>query len=126
MFCRTVSILISIHALPPFVFLEREALARQTSPFIKPHVYGLLNGVLTGNSLWSTATGESLRSVPHLFRSPSRVTFRHTEVTKLRQTQRKSNNMNALRETFLDELADVYDAEKQLLKALPKMAKAAE
>jgi ferritin-like metal-binding protein YciE len=34
--------------------------------------------------------------------------------------------MNTLRETFLLELADIYDAEKQLVKALPKMAKAAE
>ena len=34
--------------------------------------------------------------------------------------------MNSLRETFLEELADLYDAEKQLVKALPKMAKAAE
>jgi ferritin-like metal-binding protein YciE len=34
--------------------------------------------------------------------------------------------MSALRETFLQELADLYNAEKQLLKALPKMAKAAE
>jgi len=34
--------------------------------------------------------------------------------------------MNELRETFIEELKDLYDAEKQLLKALPKMAKAAE
>lgn len=34
--------------------------------------------------------------------------------------------MNTLRETFLEELADIYDAERQLIKALPKMAKAAE
>ena len=34
--------------------------------------------------------------------------------------------MSTLRETFLEELADIYDAEKQLTKALPKMAKAAE
>jgi ferritin-like metal-binding protein YciE len=34
--------------------------------------------------------------------------------------------MNTLRETFLEVLADTYDAEKQLVKALPKMAKAAE
>jgi ferritin-like metal-binding protein YciE len=34
--------------------------------------------------------------------------------------------MNTLRETFMEELQDIYDAEKQLLKALPKMAKAAE
>jgi ferritin-like metal-binding protein YciE len=34
--------------------------------------------------------------------------------------------MSGLRDTFLEELKDIYDAEKQLLKALPKMAKAAE
>lgn len=34
--------------------------------------------------------------------------------------------MGNLRETFIDELKDLYDAEKQLLAALPKMAKAAE
>ncbi len=34
--------------------------------------------------------------------------------------------MSTLRETLLSELADVYDAEKQITKALPKMAKAAE
>ena len=33
--------------------------------------------------------------------------------------------MSALREAFLDELRDLLDAELQLLKALPKMAKAA-
>src|SRR5207248_109784 len=41
-------------------------------------------------------------------------------------TKTKETEMSKLRETFLDELADLYDAEKQLLKALPKMAKAAE
>lgn len=34
--------------------------------------------------------------------------------------------MGKLRETFIDELKDLYDAEHQLLKGLPKMAKAAE
>ena len=34
-------------------------------------------------------------------------------------------SMNALRDLFIDELRDVLSAEKQLLKALPKMAKAA-
>ncbi|HEX3720944.1 MAG TPA: ferritin-like domain-containing protein [Verrucomicrobiae bacterium] len=34
--------------------------------------------------------------------------------------------MSKLRETFLEEAADIYDAEKQLIRALPKMAKAAE
>lgn len=34
--------------------------------------------------------------------------------------------MSDLRETFLEELKDLYDAEKQLVKALPKMVKAAQ
>ena len=34
--------------------------------------------------------------------------------------------MNELRETFVQELKDIYDAEKQLVKALPKLARAAE
>jgi len=33
--------------------------------------------------------------------------------------------MSELREMFLDELMDIYDAENQLVKALPKMAEAA-
>jgi ferritin-like metal-binding protein YciE len=33
--------------------------------------------------------------------------------------------MSSFNELFLEELADIYDAEKQLTKALPKMAKAA-
>ncbi|MHC1764770.1 MAG: ferritin-like domain-containing protein [Verrucomicrobiia bacterium] len=34
--------------------------------------------------------------------------------------------MSGLRDTLVEELKDIYDAEKQLLKALPKMAKAAQ
>ena len=34
--------------------------------------------------------------------------------------------MSNLRETFIEELKDLYDAEKQIIKALPKMIKAAE
>lgn len=37
----------------------------------------------------------------------------------------KTNTMSELRETLLDELKDIYDAENQLLEALPKMAQAA-
>jgi ferritin-like metal-binding protein YciE len=37
-----------------------------------------------------------------------------------------SNMNNDLHELFLEELADIYNAEQQLTKALPKMAKAAE
>jgi len=35
-------------------------------------------------------------------------------------------NTQTLHDAFLDELRDAYDAEKQLIKALPKLAKAAE
>lgn len=34
-------------------------------------------------------------------------------------------NMKTLNDLFLDELADMYDAERRIVKALPKMAKAA-
>jgi ferritin-like metal-binding protein YciE len=34
-------------------------------------------------------------------------------------------NMKTLKDLFLDELADMYDAERRTVKALPKMAKAA-
>jgi len=37
-----------------------------------------------------------------------------------------SNDTQTLHDAFLDELRDAYDAEKQLIKALPKLAKAAE
>ena len=40
--------------------------------------------------------------------------------------ERTKGTMSELRELFLDELADIYNAEGQLLKALPKMAKAAQ
>ncbi len=33
--------------------------------------------------------------------------------------------MESIRELLVDEMRDLYDAEKQLVKALPKMAKAA-
>jgi len=42
------------------------------------------------------------------------------------QNEQNEGMDNDLHELFLDELADVYNAEQQLIKALPKMAKAAE
>ena len=33
--------------------------------------------------------------------------------------------MESIRELLIEEMSDLYDAEKQLVKALPKMAKAA-
>ena len=41
-------------------------------------------------------------------------------------TESESKMDNDLHELFIDELADLYSAEQQLTKALPKMAKAAE
>src|SRR5580704_9104204 len=37
----------------------------------------------------------------------------------------RKNHMESIRELLIEEMADLYDAEKQLVKALPKMAKAA-
>lgn len=48
---------------------------------------------------------------------------------KQRKTERESSEEGMdteLHELFLDEIADVYNAEQQLVKALPKMAQAAE
>ena len=42
------------------------------------------------------------------------------------ETERKGNmDLNTLKELYVDELRDLYNAEGQLIKALPKMAKAA-
>jgi ferritin-like metal-binding protein YciE len=46
-----------------------------------------------------------------------------TETEKTERTQEMNNDLHEL---FLDELADIYNAEKQLTKALPKLAKAAQ
>jgi ferritin-like metal-binding protein YciE len=44
---------------------------------------------------------------------------------KSNQKSIKKTNMKTLKDLFLDELADMYDAEHRILKALPKLAKAA-
>src|SRR5215469_8145027 len=53
---------------------------------------------------------------------------RQSDRTKNRgETESDESGMDDdLHELFLDQLADVYNAEQQLTKALPKMAKAAE
>jgi ferritin-like metal-binding protein YciE len=45
-----------------------------------------------------------------------------SETKSITETQK---NMKILKDLFLDELADMYDAEQRIVKALPKMAKAA-
>jgi ferritin-like metal-binding protein YciE len=44
---------------------------------------------------------------------------------RMYRLQRKHMSVESLQELFLDELKDLYSAEKQITKALPKMAKAA-
>ena len=77
------------------------------SPHVTPHA-----SVIGGVYPVCSPTRSSLES--HYWDS------NHQPVKGLRQT------MSTLRQTFLDELACAYDAEKQLIKALPKMAKAAQ
>jgi len=48
-----------------------------------------------------------------------------TQSQRSKQDQDESMENNELHELFLDDLADVYNAENQLLKALPKLAKEA-
>lgn len=43
----------------------------------------------------------------------------------IKLSQQNGTSMKTLNELFLDELADMYDAEKRIVKALPKLAKAA-
>jgi ferritin-like metal-binding protein YciE len=47
------------------------------------------------------------------------------EVTKVTKAKPRKAIMKTLKTLFLDELADMYDAEHRITKALPKMAKAA-
>jgi ferritin-like metal-binding protein YciE len=55
-------------------------------------------------------------------------TTRRTQARRGQNDQQNSGEgmENSLHELFLEELADIYNAEHQLIKALPKMAKAAE
>ena len=48
-------------------------------------------------------------------------------IRKFKTTKKQSKNMklNTLQDLFIDELRDLYSAENQLLKALPKMARGA-
>ena len=60
------------------------------------------------------------RNCSPLDRHPSRV----RRLVLNHDSREQLMALNSLRNLFLDELKDLYDAEKQLLKALPKMAKA--
>src|SRR5438270_10045216 len=52
---------------------------------------------------------------------------RSTAPNRNRKQEETGDEMNTeLHELFLEELADIYNAEQQLIKALPKLAKAAQ
>lgn len=61
-------------------------------------------------------------------RSPHDENHKNTAVSQPTRParRRKTKDMGSLRETFIDQLKDVLDAEKQILRALPKLARAAE
>jgi ferritin-like metal-binding protein YciE len=56
----------------------------------------------------------------------STTTRRSTSQRQRTQQGEEQNEGSGLHELFLEELADIYNAEQQLTKALPKMAKAAQ
>ncbi len=64
---------------------------------------------------------------PKLNQRRSGQTASKTDLSRNTSDEDSNSNMenNPLHEVFLDELADIYNAEKQLVKALPKMVKAA-
>ena len=81
----------------------------------------------------ATASGRSTAFIERAGRaSPLRARDRSAAASRARMHQRIQDERNdtwlkpgTLHDAFIDELRDAYDAEKQLIKALPKMAKAA-
>src|SRR5690606_6341081 len=56
--------------------------------------------------------------------SPMEKTGKKSTATKKQSASSQGENSSMLRELFIDELRDIYWAEKHLVKALPKMEKA--
>ena len=59
-------------------------------------------------------------------KSTNRTNRVRPSTSRGQSSESESGMDNELHELFLDELADIHNAEQQLIKALPKMAKAAE
>src|SRR5262245_57007708 len=72
-------------------------------------------------SSWTTTNAAVRRSVRRVLYRPRFCNRNH----KPRKGKLHMPGTSTLHDAFIDELRDVYDAEKQLAKALPKMAKAA-
>jgi ferritin-like metal-binding protein YciE len=73
----------------------------------------------TGSSARSSASAKASRS------GKSRSGGSRATASRGRSSRRSSEELGSLQQLFLDNLADVYSAEKQILGALPKMARAA-
>jgi len=69
---------------------------------------------------------QSRNSLKHLTKKKIMAKNKPNRMSSGEDTDSESKMDNDLHELFLDELADLYSAEQQLTKALPKMAKAAE
>ena len=59
-------------------------------------------------------------------RFQKRIATRRNNASRPSRRASSESSDNELQDLFLDELADIYNAEQQLTKALPKMARAAE
>jgi ferritin-like metal-binding protein YciE len=75
---------------------------------------------------FETTNQQRSETYNHMIKSTSKQNKRMSSSRNSENEEQSSNMDNALHELFLSELADVYNAEQQLTKALPKMAKAAE
>jgi ferritin-like metal-binding protein YciE len=64
--------------------------------------------------------------IARLIVAPGGIGFAPTLMLKISMKEaRMAEEMNPLEELFVEELKDIYSAENQIIKALPKMAKAA-
>jgi ferritin-like metal-binding protein YciE len=100
----------------------------------------LLKGIIRGWSVWGVTPNKPLigsrilrpnsfgSEAPGLIDRQGRTNFSiRSEIKDLNRpaSGERKGFMPAVKQTFINELQDLYDAERQLLKSLPRMAKAA-
>ncbi len=73
----------------------------------------------------TTKSTSTKKSAPTKSSSPAKKAAPKKATAKSKPSQSKSDVAQGLRDLFIDELKDIYWAEKALTKALPKMAKKA-
>ena len=83
-------------------------------------------GALSGRKSFKTKDTHS-DILPRFFSVAGASVPRVQQLVTKPETERKKGNMNleTLKELYVNELRDLYNAENQLIKALPKMAKGA-